>query len=147
MGNYIYPASKPTLSLCESLINDNDDILINVQLHTGTIPNDDESKKILDFLQFTHFTFCYMCHNTIWLVYNQKTTPSFLRSNVTSTAITYLTSELTIWILRNTFLDLHMISINISVGTYNTLLETVNIYMTDTALSGFTHGTDIFQIK
>jgi uncharacterized secreted protein with C-terminal beta-propeller domain len=147
MGNYIYTSSKPTLSLCESLIDDNDDILINIQLYTCKNPNDNDSKRILDFLQFTHPTFCYMCHNKIWLVYNQKITPSFLRSNVASSVISYLTSELTIWIIQNMSLDLCMISINISIGDYNTLLEIVNSYIVDNTLSGFTYHNDIFQIK
>ena len=136
MGNisaYLYNSSSHQLDLCDDLI-EWQDVKLHIHIRSGVSISQSNRKRILEYMQYTKPSFSYMKHNSIVLLYDQKTKPPFFRSNVSGDIISHISSELSIWIIKNTSIDLQMIDVNISTCDYLiSLKETQEILSCETS--------------
>jgi hypothetical protein len=147
MGNYLptITAEVKPVDLCDDIINDQDDILIIVRLYAFNPINDTPTQKILEYLQYTNPTLCYMFKSTIYLVYDQSKNPPFLRSNVASDVISHLSSELTMFIVKNTSINLRMMNVHVSTADYALLLKQTNTFMSMSNFKGTVYEPYTYQ--
>ena len=127
MGNYFY--SSKLKYLCDGILPENTDMLIIIRIHTDKQLEDDIKNKLSDYLQYTNPTIINITKRTLYMLYNQKNKVSFLRSNNIADIISYLSSELAIWITKNSDIDLRMVGVSIMIGDYNDLLIECNKFI------------------
>ncbi len=88
--------------------------------------------SILEYLQYMHPVLSYAYSGTIYLLYNPKNKPPFLRSNVANEIISYISSELSIWMVKNGLPDPRMLDVDITIVSYKTAVQDiVNIIKTN----------------
>jgi hypothetical protein len=128
MGNYLSRYITPMKShmLCDEIINDDDDFIIHIKIHFNERKNIEFMYTTIKFLQYTNPSFSYADRSNIYLLYNHKKKQPFLRSNIASYIISYLSSELSIWMFKNNMADIRMIGINIKVDNLEIIQNDIN---------------------
>jgi hypothetical protein len=145
MGNIFSYGERPTKKLYSDVIDDVTDFVIEINIYTIVKLESKHQMAILEYLQFMHPTMSYICNNTIFLIFNQKQKSPFLRSNESGELIAYISSELSIWLLKNLGIDIRMVNIEISIGSYTTILHTLLKTISDNKYSGIVYGWDVLN--
>lgn len=120
MGNYLsyfYDTNnKNPVFLCDEDVNDFDMFIIRIHMHTLSTITEDNVEKILEFLAYTNSNNIYYIDGQIFMSFikDQKPAP-VLRSTHAGNLISYLSSEVTKFILENTNIKLVRIGVEISV--------------------------------
>jgi hypothetical protein len=119
MGSYFSKTKKN--KLCEDIIEDHEDFAITINIYTMKPLSFCEPDIIMDYLQYTNPVLTYSHNNSIHLLYRPDKKLPFLRSNISGEIISYLSSELTIFLVKNN-IEPRMIDIHFLIEPYKTLL-------------------------
>ena len=119
MGGYIsrinfHSGNKNTTQMRQQpiIIPDDSNFHIKIIIYTMQSLDDKQLNSILDYLKYTNYSHAETDRNIIILYYHH-TQPAFLRSNVHHEIISYISSELTIFLLKNLLIEPRMIQVSI----------------------------------
>jgi len=126
-------------------MSDEKDILFIIRLHSHNKFTNATTQEVLEYLQYTNPSFSYMCRSAIYLVYDQNNKHPFLRSNIASDIIAHLSSELSMWIVKNTKIDLRTVGVNVLISDYEHLLKQANAFMESTNYEGVVYEGVVYE--
>lgn len=131
MGNYFLSghSKQHTTKLYNTLLDTDEDFLIAIDCYTNLTLTEEQLRGIVNYLQYTKPVLTYAHRTTIYLLYQPSKQSVFLRSNVLSEIVSYLSSELTIQLMRNS-IEPRMINICVSSGAYEVLLDNLKKIIT-----------------
>ena len=139
MGSYFSKTKKN--KLCEDIIEDDEDFLITINMHVMKPLSFCEPDIIMDYLQYTNPVLTYSYNNTIYLLYRPARKSPFLRSNISGEIISYLSSELTIFLIKNN-MEPRMIDIHFLIEPYNILLSNLKTTIIENKYHGKIQGLE-----
>lgn len=139
MGNLIF--SKKTVHLSDDLLNDDEEFVIKINIYTMKTFSLDDIQAILTYLQYTNPVVSYMYEHRIYLLYKPSKISPFLRSNKSGEIISYMSSELTLWLIKNN-IEPRMIDIHIEVREYKLLLDELLLKISENNYKGNIYGIE-----
>lgn len=122
------------------LLEDNKDFVIFIDIYSVKSYSEKDIKDILEYIQYTKPATSYMNNGNIRLLFNTKENGYFLRSNIASEVIAYISSELSIWLTKNNKPDPRMINVKIKYMNYNKALLELLEYISDNNYKGSIYG-------
>jgi hypothetical protein len=123
MGSFWSKTQPETVQLCDGLLEDDACFMLRIYIYTENKMSMEDRIKILESLQYTHSVYSFIDRSCISLLFNPNKQVPFLRSNVASDIISSMSSEIAMWLTKNTNLNLRMINVNINVNSYEILSD------------------------
>lgn len=124
-------STRKTVKLGNTILDETEDFMITINIYTIQKITDKESELILEYMQYMQPYVSYICNNIIYLIFRPSHKLPFIRSNVLDELISFSSSELSIWMIKNIEKDPRMINVGIYVNKYQTLLnellETIDV--------------------
>ena len=99
----------------DTTIPDNKSFIIIIHMHISNVLQNEDINSILEYIKDTGVAFAEIKHNKIYCTYDPTITEPLLRSNIISEIISYVASEFSIWIIKNTKIDLQMLNISLNI--------------------------------
>lgn len=143
MGQVIsWPRNYENKRLCDDILDDDSCFIIRIYMYCGNPIDRKYQLPILESLQYTRSVYSFIDTNCVTLLFNPNKSSPFLRSNVVSDIIASLSSEVSMWLTKNTNIDLRMITVHIDVGEYTSLLNDFKQTISDHKLTGNLYSFD-----
>lgn len=99
-------------------IRDTDVFLCNICFSTHDKISTEDKTALLNYINDKGPVVMYHGERSIMLLFNSRIRQPILRSNVTTHIISELASELSIWILKNTKINIYSSDVSIQFGDY-----------------------------
>jgi len=121
--SYFYNTEK---KLCNEMITDEQIFLIKVLIRSSEIlDNNIDNRLILDLLQKTNPYLSYMYNKLIYLLYDGSKKEWNFKSNISGDIISYITTEITKFCIKNNICEPNIIEVQIIIQPYNVALNEI----------------------
>jgi hypothetical protein len=141
MGSYFTTAtSANTTNAHAADVLADTDLTINIRIHAYQPPSPETNKQILEYLQHTHPVVSYAHGYFITLLYKPDIRTPFIRSNVVRDLISYMSSELAVYLVKETEVDPRMIDIRVEQEAYTLAMTALLNTIKENQYKGVVYG-------
>lgn len=135
-----YTSEILSRKLCDDIVHDDEDFVIDIWVYTTTSPVD--LRSVMEHLQKTHPMYSYTSNRYITLIYAPNKKTAVLRSNVSGEMISGITYEVTSYLIKNKICEPINVEVSISIEKSDTALKKLLNRIAEANYIGHMHGID-----